>query len=217
MAAIDSICNLADALQTAVAQVLNFFLLRLTQLKRLAAMLEQLGFLIKLPQLDALLALTQIDQVIYAELRRICPALQLPDYSGGELSKIRNQVANAYRMLSGNLLQHPWSQLGGLQTLVDSVANQATSQLTKLLGGDVNILACLVSLCNSDVAALEARVGAPIANAVKQLSSASAAGIEIDLTGGFNNSSVNLLSPNQKALHAFVGEYSSTLKNLINT
>lgn len=214
MAALDSICNVADALQTAVAQALNFFLLRLTQLKRLAAMLEQLGYLIKLPQLDALLALTQIDQIVYAELRRICPALQLPEFGGDELNKIRSQVANAYKMLAGNVLQHPWSQLGGLQSLVDSVASQTNSQLTKLLGGNVNILACLVSLCNTDTAALEARVGAPIANAVRQFSGMSASGIEIDLTGGYGQGSINLLSPNQKSLHEFASDYHSSLKIL---
>lgn len=202
----DQICSLADVMQSAITQVLDFFFQKLQQLKRLTAMLEQLGFSIQLPELEKLLALSQITIEVYEQLQKSCPQLNLPPVPGN-IDKIREQVSKAYGALAGGLQLHPWAQMGGLQSIVDMYAGQANQELGKLMGNSSggNIMACLTALCGADSSELEKKVSAPVAEAVKQLSTASNNQIQIDLGG--KDGSINLLNTNQKQLRDHVTSY----------
>ena len=149
VAGIEQICSAISSVQNAVAKIISGFLLKLMQLQRLALLLQNIGSLLKLPDVSKLLSILTIDQRLYAQLQAICPELGLPPYTNAETDKLRSAVSNAYSTVQSALDSHPWSKLESLQDTLDSMVGEASKALSGAgVGG--GILQCVAKLCQSN-------------------------------------------------------------------
>jgi len=115
------------------------------QLRRLAALLEQLGDLSWLvPNLNALIPVANIDFEVYNQLASNCPFLGLPGNPvQGNLDALRAQVLAAYDDYARKIVNHPFSRMGELQAELTKYQTQITGAMTQ--GQD--FIRCLQSMC----------------------------------------------------------------------
>lgn len=138
-------CNVLDALSDFQYDLMNRLNKKFEQLRRLAALLEQLGDLSWLiPNLNALIPIISIDFDVYNQLAANCPFLGLPGNPvQGNLDSLRAKVLSAYDNYARKILNHPWVRMGQLQNEMTKFQTQITGALSQ--GQD--FIRCLQAMC----------------------------------------------------------------------
>lgn len=138
-------CNVLDALSDFQYDLMNRLNKKFEQLRRLAALLEQLGDLSWLiPNLNALIPVIDIDFDVYNQLAANCPFLGLPGNPvQGNLNALRAEVLSAYDNYARKILNHPFMRMGELQNELTKFQTQITGAMTQ--GQD--FIRCLQSIC----------------------------------------------------------------------
>lgn len=150
---LEQVCQLLDVIDTMAAQALATFLRKLAVLKRLAEILELSGDLITLPDITKFLPTTAVDLAMYERIRANCPGLGLPpagtlDELTG-LSKLQDQLGEAYEKLDKFLNDHPWNRAGFLQDKVDALYNKYITPVLDAAYPVFGILACFKAICDA--------------------------------------------------------------------
>jgi hypothetical protein len=117
-------------------------------LRRLAQLLEQAGDLTGfIPDITALIPLSQIDLLLYEQLRNACPFLNLPPSDTNtvneSLGKLQGLVAQAYAQILALLINHPWQRWDELTRILNEY--QTKLNVAALVGQD--FLTCLSTAC----------------------------------------------------------------------
>lgn len=139
-------CAALAALAQFQLDVLRKLNRKFDQLQRLAELLEQLGDVTTLiPNISALIPVSQINVATYIQLQQSCPFLGLPPVSEGSLDELKNRVVAAYESMIGKLLNHPFSRLDKVQGYLKNFQTDINA------GGAVigDYLTCLLAICNT--------------------------------------------------------------------
>lgn len=140
---VQSTCGVIDALADYQIKVLQAINGKFLALQRIADLLEQLGDISGfLPNISALIPISQIDLNLYEQLRSSCPFLNLPPASinaEATLDNLRAEVNAAYGRLLAQLSQNPLNRLGKLQAKLDAFQKQFN---ISALGG-IDFMRCL--------------------------------------------------------------------------
>ena len=122
-------------------------LMRLFGSERIAAIMENIGFTIPLPDLSLLPHILPLDIRIYAALQAACPELKLPAYSNQSLEKLRSQVLAAYALIARTLQIHPWSMIKGLEETYNALIGEVDKVLASINIG-TGIFRCIQNICD---------------------------------------------------------------------
>lgn len=119
------VCNALGLLTGAQSMIFNQINKRVAALRRLAAILEQVGDLNTLiPDINKFIPIAQIDTLMYEQLRAACPALGLPPFTG--VNDLKAAVANAYAQVQTTLQNCPYNRMGGIQGKLDNYLSKVT-------------------------------------------------------------------------------------------
>lgn len=146
------ICGTLGAIQNQATSLLGLALRKIIQLQRLAQLLVTSGVGIPLPNINGLLALSQIGPATYNQLRAACPLLGLPPLNTQSLDELISAVRSAYQQLQNDLMIHPFASLAGLDDQLNEVLNKVEGEIFKAIGPGISMLQCLNALCNSGAA-----------------------------------------------------------------
>lgn len=128
---------------------------KFTALRRLAALLEQLGELSDLvPNIGRLIPVVQIDLELYERLVANCPWLNLPPVTTGDLNQLQAMLTGAYANFFNKLLRHPWNRMGELQNQLDDFLGQIQGDVNSAMTQAADFLRCLQTVCASGKAAV---------------------------------------------------------------
>lgn len=141
-----SACGIADALAYFQYDIIRRLNRKFEMLRRLAQILEDLGNLSELiPNINALIPVLAIDLSAYNQLAAACPMLGLPSPGEASLNDLRSKVIAAYGNLAKNLLNHPWTRMGKLQSELIKFQNKISAPLAQ----GQSYLQCLQAACNA--------------------------------------------------------------------
>lgn len=143
-----SICGPIDAIQNYGATIIGLFLKKRIQLQRLAKLLTDSAISIPIPNLNALMKLSDITAATYNQLRGSCPQLGLPPASKG-LGQLQNAVRGGYSQILNDLRDHPAQALQSLDDELGKLLGEAESQLFKVIGPGMSFAKCLSALCHT--------------------------------------------------------------------
>ena len=148
-------CQVVDALAAFQLDVLRRINRKFTALRRLAALLEQLGELSDLvPNIGRLIPVVQIDLALYENLVANCPWLNLPPATTGDLNQLQAMVTGAYANFVNKLLRHPWNRMGQLQDQLDDFLGQIQGDVNSAMTQVADFLRCLQTVCAAGKAAI---------------------------------------------------------------
>lgn len=135
-------CGVLQALVNWELNMLQLLNKKFAALRRLAALLEQLGDISTLlPNLSGLVPVAEIDISVYTDLQVNCPFLNLPPYSNEDIATLRSRVNAAYASLASTLSLHPYMRMDRVQKML----NDFQETINFPYGEDY--IRCLNSIC----------------------------------------------------------------------
>ena len=146
-AALAPVCDLLDSMRGLLTDAIKFITIKVNHIKRIAAIMENIGFTIPLPDLSLLPNILTLDIRIYAALQAACPELKLPAYSNQSLEKLRSQVLAAYALIARTLQIHPWSMIKGLEETYNALIGEVDKVLASINIG-TGIFRCIQNICD---------------------------------------------------------------------
>jgi hypothetical protein len=148
------VCNVLGTILGASGLIYDKINRRVSSLRRLAYLLENLGDLNSyIPDINALVPIAQIDLLLYEELQRACPQLGLPNVTG--LNDLKATVASAYAELQTAIQNSPYNRMGGIQGRLDAYLSKITQQRSPW--DALNWLGCLqFAVCDFPATASQA-------------------------------------------------------------
>lgn len=139
-------CGIVDALAYFQYDIIQRLNRKFAMLQRLAQILEELGNLSELvPNINALIPVLGISFAAYNQLAAACPFLNLPFPGDASLNALRSQVIAAYANLAREVLNHPWTRMGQLQSELLAFQNKISAPLAQ----GASYLQCLQAACNA--------------------------------------------------------------------
>lgn len=139
-------CAVVDALARMQYDIIRRINRKFESLRRLAALLEDLGNLEELvPNISGLIPVASIDFDTYNQLAAACPFLNLPFPGDASLAALRAQVIAAYANLVKGVLNHPWTRMASLQ---EDLYN-FQQKVNFALGMAQSYIQCLQAACNA--------------------------------------------------------------------
>lgn len=143
-----NVCEAVFALTDLQVQLMDMLNRKFYALRRLAQLLEQAGDLTGfIPDITRLIPLSQIDLLLYEQLRNDCPFLNLPPSDSTtvneSLGKLQGMIAQAYGQILAQLNNHPWQKWDQLTRVLDEY--QTKLNVAALAGQD--FLTCLSTAC----------------------------------------------------------------------
>jgi hypothetical protein len=196
-------CNVLDALSDFQYDLMNRLNKKFEQLRRLAALLEQLGDLSWLiPNLNALIPVANIDFDVYNQLAANCPFLGLPGNPvQGNLNQLRAEVLSAYDNYARKILNHPWFRMGQLQDEMTKFQTQITGAMTQ--GQD--FIRCLQAMCAA---------GSALQSTVSKLSQTDIQATVSKFTENYVTNAGQVLTDPMKAKYAQMTDAVGTIQGL---
>jgi hypothetical protein len=135
-------CSILQGLVNWEMNMLRLLNKKFDALKRLAALLEQLGDISSLlPNISGLIPVANIDISAYTDLQVNCPFLNLPPYSNENIAQLRSKVNAAYADLARMLSALPHLRMGKVQGML----NDFQETINFPYGEDY--IRCLNSIC----------------------------------------------------------------------
>jgi len=165
--ALNTACTVVDTLVATQLDVLKRINRKFAALRNLAQLLEQLGNVDELvPNIGALIPVIRVDLTVYENMVALCPYLNLPPFTTGDLNQLQVQLTGAYATYFQKLLNHPWYRMGQLQEQLLNLQGSANFAATEIL----DFLRCLQTVCAAGQAVsgqISALADAEIAKEVK--------------------------------------------------
>ncbi len=145
---ISLICYPLELIQFYLADLIQRFMRKYNQIKRIAEQLENLGDIFPpLPDISGFVNAFEVSDLgVYDKIREACPELGLPSIGGS--GSFLDSLVKAYQALADMLKFHPFAILGELLGLLDGLITEIVNTVSNFVTGNLaNLGECICNLC----------------------------------------------------------------------